>query len=102
MCREALKENSEFVEKNKDKLLKEYLNKYLLVWHKSMVGSFDTYEKAAGEGVKKYGINEDFLVYPLLETEPLNFLFNAAICLILIIFLPAVKKTTDYTDYKKK
>jgi hypothetical protein len=33
----------------------------------------------AGEGVKKYGINEDFLVYPLLETEPLNFLFSAAI-----------------------
>lgn len=78
MCREALKENFEFVEKNKDKLLKEYLNKYLRVWHKRVVGVFDTYKKAAGEGVKKYGIDEDFLVYPLLETEPLNFLFSAA------------------------
>ena len=79
MCHEALKENFEFVEKNKDKLLKEYLNKYLLVWQKRVVGSFDSYEKATGEGVKKYGIDEDFLVYPLLETEPLNFLFSAAI-----------------------
>ena len=79
MCLEALKENFEFVENNNDKLLKKYLDKYLLVWHKKVVGSFDTYEKAAGEGVKKYGIDEDFLVYPLLETEPLNFLFSAAI-----------------------
>ncbi|UCH95841.1 MAG: hypothetical protein JSV88_03085 [Candidatus Aminicenantes bacterium] len=79
MSREALKENLEFVEKNKDKLLKEYLNKYLLVWHKEVVGSFDTYEKAAGEGVRKYGIDEDFLVYHLVETEALNFVFSAAI-----------------------
>ena len=79
MSHDALKENFEFVEKNKDKLLKEYLNKYLLVWHKGVVGFFDTYEKAAGEGVKRYGIDEDFLVYHLLETEPLNFLFSAAI-----------------------
>jgi hypothetical protein len=71
MCHESLKENFESVEKNKDKLLKEYLNKYLLVWHKGVVGSFDTYKKAAGEGVKKYGIDEDFLVYHLLENEPL-------------------------------
>ena len=79
MCFEALKENFEFVEKNKDKLLKEYLNKYLLVWHKGVVGSFDTYENAARAGVKRYGIDEDFLVYHLLETEPLNFLCSAAI-----------------------
>lgn len=71
MCHETLKENFELVEKNKDKLLKKNLNKYLLVWHKGVVGSFDTYEKAAGEGVKKYGIDEKFLVYHLLETEPL-------------------------------
>jgi hypothetical protein len=79
MCHDALKENFEFVEKNKDKLLKEFLNKYLLVWHKKVVGFYDTYEKAAGEGVKKYGIGEDFLVYHLLDTEPLNFLYSAAI-----------------------
>ena len=52
MCLEVLKENFEFVENNKDKLLKKYLNKYLLVWQKKVVGSFDTYEKAAGEGLK--------------------------------------------------
>jgi hypothetical protein len=81
MCNEALKENFEFVEKNKDNLLKKYLNKYLLVWHKGVVGSFDTYENAAREGVKKYGINEDFLVYHLQETEPLNFLCFEGECI---------------------
>lgn len=79
MSRLALKENLEFVEKNKDQLLKEYLNKYLLVWHKGVVDSFDTYDKAAGEGVRKFGIDEDFLVYHLVEKEMLNFVFSAAI-----------------------
>lgn len=79
MRQKNLKENIEFVEKNKKKLLEEYFNKYLLVYHKEVIESFDTYEKAAGEGVRKFGADKNFLVYHLVETEPLNFVYNAAI-----------------------
>jgi len=79
MQQKDLKENFEFVEKNKEKLLEEYFNKYLLVYKKEVVDTFDTYEKAAGEGVRKFGIDENFLVYHLIESEPLNFLYSAVI-----------------------
>ena len=79
MHQKNLKENVEFVEKNKKKLLEEYFNKYLLVYHKEVIESFDTYEKAAGEGVRKFGADKNFLVYHLVETEPLNFVYSAAI-----------------------
>jgi hypothetical protein len=78
MRQKDLKENVEFVEKNKDKLLKEYYNKYLLVWHRGVIDSFDTYEKAAEEGVRRFGIDENFLVYHLVKTAPLNFVYSAA------------------------
>jgi hypothetical protein len=73
-----LSENVEFVEKNKEKLLKEHFNKYLLVYHKKLIRAFDTYEKAARAGVKKYGSEGNFLVYHALETEPLNIVYSAA------------------------
>jgi len=79
MQQKDLKENFEFVEKNKEKLLEEYFNKYLLVYKKEVVDTFDTYEKAAGEGVRKFGIDENFLVYHLIESEPLNFVYSAVI-----------------------
>ncbi len=79
MQQKNLKENIEFVEKNKKKLLEEYFNKYLLVYHKEIIESFDTYEKAAGEGVRKFGADKNFLVYHLVDTEPLNFVYSAAI-----------------------
>ena len=41
--------------------------------------SFDAYEKAAGEGVRKFGADKNFLVYHLVETEPLNFVYSAEI-----------------------
>ncbi len=79
MQQKDLKENIEFVEKNKGRLLQEYFNKYLLVYHQEVIDSFDTYEKAAGEGVRKFGINENFLVYHSVETEPLNVVYSAEI-----------------------
>lgn len=79
MQQKDLKDNFEFVEKNKEKLLEEYFNKYLLVYQKEVVDTFDTYEKAAGEGVRKFGIDENFLVYHLIESEPLNFVYSAII-----------------------
>jgi hypothetical protein len=77
MRQKDLKENIEFVEKNRAKLLEEYFNKYLLVYHRELIESFDTYEKAAGEGVRKFGVDKNFLVYHLVEPEPLNFVYSA-------------------------
>ncbi len=37
MKEKDLKENIDFVEKNKKKLLKEYFNKYLLVYEKEII-----------------------------------------------------------------
>jgi hypothetical protein len=69
MGEKHLKANLEFVQKNKDQLLKEYKNKYLLVVGEKTVGSFDTYENAAAEGVRSFGIDGEFLVYHLTESE---------------------------------
>jgi hypothetical protein len=74
---EKLLENFEFVQKNKPSLLNLYRGKYILVHEKEVVSSFDTYEAAAEAGVKNFGINGDFLVYEMFETEPLNFLMLA-------------------------
>lgn len=79
MQQKDLRENIEFVEKNRDKLLQEYYNKYLLVYHKEIIDTFDTYEKAAKEGVRKFGMAENFLVYHLMKSDPLNFVSNAAL-----------------------
>lgn len=79
MQEKNLKENIEFVKKNRERFLKEYFYKYLLVYQQAVIDSFDTYEKAAEEGVRKFGIDENFLVYHLVDTEPLNFVYNAAL-----------------------
>jgi hypothetical protein len=79
MREKDLKENMKFVEKNKKKLLTEYFNKYLLVYDKEVIDSFDTYEKAAGEGVRKFGMDKNFLVYHLVGAEPLNFVYSAVL-----------------------
>ena len=70
-----LTKNNEYIEKNRSRLLKEYANKYLLVYNEKIISSFDTYEKAAEEGIRQFGLDEEFLVYYLTEEEPVNFGF---------------------------
>ncbi len=77
MSEKDLIKNKEHIEKNKQELLKEYPNKYLLVYKEKVINSFDTYEKAAQAGVMQFGTDENFLVYHLTETEPLNFIMEA-------------------------
>lgn len=43
------------------------------------MGSYDSYERAAEEGVRLYGLDANFLVYHLVEKEPLNFITEAAL-----------------------
>jgi hypothetical protein len=77
MAQKDLKENVNFVEKNREELLKEHENKYLLVFQEKLVGAFDTYEKAAEEGVRLFGMDANFLVYHSVAKEPLNFIVEA-------------------------
>ncbi|MCX6234201.1 MAG: DUF5678 domain-containing protein [Bacteroidetes bacterium] len=77
MSNENLTKNQEFVNKNLEKLLNLYKNKYILVYKQEVVGSFDTYEVAAEEGIKAYGIDGSFLVHYVTETNPVNFISAA-------------------------
>ncbi|MGR3310821.1 MAG: DUF5678 domain-containing protein [Candidatus Brocadiales bacterium] len=77
MGEKDLKANLDFVSKNKEALLKEYKGKFILVYEEEVVAHYDTYERAAAEGVRLYGVDGNFLVYHLLEKEPLNFIMEA-------------------------
>lgn len=79
MGEKELKKNLDFVNENRDSLLKEYKNKFVLIFEEKLVGSYDTYERAAEEGVRLYGVDANFLVYHLVEKEPLNFIMGAAL-----------------------
>ena len=77
MVEKDLRANLEFVEENKQILLKEHNNKFLLVHNQELVSSYDTYEKAAEAGINSFGLEANFLVYRLIEKEPLNFVMGA-------------------------
>lgn len=77
MTQKDLKANLDFVISNRDDLLNEYENKFILVFEERVVDSYDTYAKAAEEGVRSYGLEANFLVYHLVEKEPLNFVMEA-------------------------
>jgi len=77
MAEKQLKKDLDFVKKHKAALLKEYADKFILVHARKLAGSYDSYEKAAEEGVRLFGVDGDFLVYHLVEKEPLNFIMEA-------------------------
>jgi len=79
MAEKDLKENFDFVNENRESLLKEHKNKFILIFEKKLVDSYDTYERAAEEGVRLYGVDANFLVYHLVEKEPLNFIMEATL-----------------------
>lgn len=79
MAEKDLKENFDFVNENRESLLKEHKNKFILIFGKKLVDSYDTYERAAEEGVRLYGVDANFLVYHLVEKEPLNFIMEATL-----------------------
>lgn len=79
MANEALSKNQEFVNSSLERLKNIYNNKYILVHEQEVVSSFDTYESAAEEGVKAYGIEGGFLVHYVTDTIPVNFIASAII-----------------------
>ena len=77
MFEKELRKEIELVKKNKDSLLNEYENKYLLIYQEEVISSFDTYEKAAGQAIEQLGLEKKFLIYHLTREEPLNFVMEA-------------------------
>lgn len=74
---ENLAKNQEFVNQNLENILNLYKNKYILVYEQQVVGSFDTYEAAAEEGINTYGLEGGFLVHYVTETTVVNFISTA-------------------------
>ena len=56
-----LQQELEFYGKNRERFLKEYTNRYLLIKGKSLIASYQTSDQAIGEGVRQFG-SEPFLV----------------------------------------
>lgn len=77
MVERDLKANLNYVIKNKESLLKEHRNKYLLINDEQVIDSFDTYDRAASEGIRQFGMDGNFLVHHLVDKEPLNFVMEA-------------------------
>ncbi|MBE3137091.1 MAG: hypothetical protein IMZ43_06855 [Thermoplasmata archaeon] len=79
MTDKDLKADIEFVQKQKDELLKCHANKFLLIHKQKVIGAFDDYASAASEGVRLYGTDGIFLVYQLMAKPPVNFVMEAAL-----------------------
>ena len=77
MTEKDLSEEIAYVEANKDRLLREYFDKYILVHGNELINSFDTYEAAAQEGVRLFGTDDKFLIYQVTEEEPINVVVGA-------------------------
>lgn len=79
MIDDEITKNMEYVKTNFDTLLNLYRNKFVLVNEQNVVGSFDSYEAAAEEGVKTYGLDAGFLVHFISENSPINFIALAVL-----------------------
>lgn len=77
MTNETMTKNQDFITKNLEKFLNLYKNKYVLIYDQEVVGSYDSYDVAAEEGIKAFGIKGDFLVHYVTEVNPVNFVSTA-------------------------
>ena len=73
-----LAEETEFFEQNRDKLLEEHANQYLLIKGRELIGSFDTQTEAVDEGIRLFCAGP-FLVRKAGEDAPV--LSNPALSL---------------------
>lgn len=73
-----LVEETEFLEKNRDKFVREYPNQYLLIKGRELIGIFDTQTEAVDEGIRLFCAGP-FLVRKAGESAPV--LSNPALAL---------------------
>lgn len=62
-------EESEFYDTHKEELLKEYLNMFVLIHHRELVGAYESEEEAIREGAVRFA-GEPFLVRRTGEEVP--------------------------------
>jgi len=77
MTEKNLTEEITYAKEHRDELLKQHRNRYLLINGKELVGAFDSFTSAAEEGLRLFGADGNFLVFHLLENEPLNLVMGA-------------------------
>lgn len=77
MTAKDLKKEMAYIEKQKKELLRDYLNKYILVHGEKVFGSFDSYTHAVEEGIRLFGAEGVFLVQQMLDVKPVNFVLGA-------------------------
>ena len=64
-----LGEELQFYEQNREALIRDHLNRYLLIKGSKLIGTFSTEEGAIGEGFRRFG-TEPFLVRLTGEDTP--------------------------------
>jgi len=79
MKEKNLKADFEYVERNRSRFFKLYPNKYLIIFNKKVINSFDTYDTATNEAINTYGPDENFLIYHMTKKDPLNFVMQASL-----------------------
>jgi hypothetical protein len=64
-----LGEEIQFYEQNREALIRDYLNRHLLIKGSEVIGSYSTEGQAIGEGVRRFG-TDPFLVRLTGEDTP--------------------------------
>lgn len=67
--RYLLKKELKFFERNKSRLLKNYLGQFVLIKDNDLIGAYTTEEEAYKAGIEKFG-NTPFLIKQVLKEEP--------------------------------
>ena len=65
----TLEIEQDYFARNKEELLKHYAGKFALISGESLIGIWDSQERAYREGVIRFG-KESFLIKQVLEEEP--------------------------------
>lgn len=64
-----LKKELKFFQRNKSRLVKNYLGQFVLIKDNDLIGAYTTEEEAYKAGIEKFG-NIPFLIKQVLKEEP--------------------------------
>jgi hypothetical protein len=66
--------NRQFIDEHLEEIRNKYPLKYLLVFDKKIIESFDSFDEASKFAVKKYGINKPFFIHRVDEVADVYYL----------------------------